>query len=102
MGRYTNISFSWQVAQLSKFEEGGGLGISLEGTVDVEGGREVRPHHYIRSILPDGPVGKNGRLCSGDELLEVSFLVLYTIGCVCQLLGTNAVCGHKEQKEYHS
>lgn len=60
-----------QVAQLSKFEEGGGLGISLEGTVDVEGGREVRPHHYIRSILPDGPVGKNGRLQSGDELLEV-------------------------------
>ncbi|KAG0711905.1 Patj [Chionoecetes opilio] len=60
------------VAQLSKFEEGGGLGISLEGTVDVEGGREVRPHHYIRSILPDGPVGKNCRLCSGDELLEVN------------------------------
>jgi hypothetical protein len=52
--------------------EGGGLGISLEGTVDVEDGHEVRPHHYIRSILPDGPVGKNGRLKSGDELLEVT------------------------------
>jgi len=60
-----------QVAQLSKFREGGGLGISLEGTVDVENGKEVRPHHYIRSILPDGPVGVNGRLMSGDELLEV-------------------------------
>ncbi|XP_065340777.1 multiple PDZ domain protein-like isoform X6 [Cloeon dipterum] len=59
------------VAQLSK-GEGGGLGISLEGTVDVEGGLEVRPHHYIRSILPDGPVGKNNRLKSGDELLEVN------------------------------
>jgi hypothetical protein len=46
-----------QVAQLSKFREGGGLGISLEGTVDVENGIEVRPHHYIRSILHDGPVG---------------------------------------------
>ena len=68
---------SLQVAQLSKFEEGGGLGISLEGTVDVEGGREVRPHHYIRSILPDGPVGKNNRLCSGDELLEVNESHLY-------------------------
>lgn len=56
---------------MKKFERGGGLGISLEGTVDVEDGREVRPHHYIRSILPDGPVGKDGRLRSGDELLEV-------------------------------
>jgi hypothetical protein len=61
-----------QVAQLCKFGEGGGLGISLEGTVDVEDGQEVRPHHYIRSILPEGPVGKNGCLHSGDELLEVS------------------------------
>ncbi|EEC07673.1 hypothetical protein IscW_ISCW005609 [Ixodes scapularis] len=60
-----------QVAQLSKFEPGGGLGISLEGTVDVEDGREVRPHHYIRSVLPDGPVGLNGRLRPGDELLQV-------------------------------
>ncbi len=60
-----------QVAQLSKFREGGGLGISLEGTVDVENGQEVRPHHYIRSVLSDGPVGMNGRLQSSDELLEV-------------------------------
>ncbi|XP_072157075.1 multiple PDZ domain protein isoform X4 [Bemisia tabaci] len=60
------------VGQLCKFGEGGGLGISLEGTVDVEDGQEVRPHHYIRSILPEGPVGRNGRLKSGDELLEVN------------------------------
>ncbi|XP_045028457.1 multiple PDZ domain protein isoform X3 [Daphnia magna] len=60
------------VAQLSKFQPSGGLGISLEGTVDVEEGREVRPHHYIRSILPEGPVGSNGILHSGDELLEVN------------------------------
>lgn len=60
------------VARLKKFGEKGGLGISLEGTVDVEDGREVRPHHYIRSILPEGPVGKNGTLKSGDELLEVN------------------------------
>ncbi|KAJ8305992.1 hypothetical protein KUTeg_016537 [Tegillarca granosa] len=64
--------FEVVVAQLSKFREGGGLGISLEGTVDVENGIEVRPHHYIRSILHDGPVGTNGRLMSGDELLEVN------------------------------
>ncbi|XP_052743497.1 patj homolog [Bicyclus anynana] len=51
---------------------GGGLGISLEGTVDVEGGREVRPHHYVRSVLPEGPVGRAGVHKPGDELLEVN------------------------------
>lgn len=60
-----------QVAQLSKFNPYGGLGISLEGTVDVENGQEKHPHHYIRSVLSDGPVGRNGKLKSGDELLEV-------------------------------
>ena len=70
------IYLTQQVAQLSKFREGGGLGISLEGTVDVEKGVEVRPHHYIRFILSDGPVGINGRLKSGDELLEVWFRII--------------------------
>ncbi|CAH0592471.1 unnamed protein product [Chrysodeixis includens] len=51
---------------------GGGLGISLEGTVDVEGGREVRPHHYVRSVLPEGPVGRARVHRPGDELLEVN------------------------------
>ncbi|XP_063962807.1 multiple PDZ domain protein-like isoform X1 [Lytechinus pictus] len=61
------------IAQLSKFHEGGSLGISLEGTVDIdENGQEVQPHHYIRSIQPEGPVGQNGLLASGDELLEVN------------------------------
>lgn len=37
------------LATLHKPEDSkSGLGISLEGTVDVEDGREVRPHHYIR------------------------------------------------------
>ncbi|CAG9813575.1 unnamed protein product [Phaedon cochleariae] len=57
------------VVHLTKLK---GLGISLEGTVDVEGGIELRPHHYIRSILPEGPVGQNGVLNPGDELLEVN------------------------------
>lgn len=57
------------IAEVSKLE---GLGISLEGTVDVEGGQEVRPHHYIRSVLPDGPVGQEGSLSAGDELLEAN------------------------------
>ncbi|XP_047537124.1 patj homolog [Vanessa atalanta] len=57
------------VAEVHKLS---GLGISLEGTVDVEGGQEVRPHHYIRSVLPEGPVGQQGMLTAGDELLEVN------------------------------
>ena len=77
-----------QVAQLSKFREGGGLGISLEGTVDVENGVEVRPHHYIRSILHDGPVGVNGRLKSSDELLEVGQMFLLHLMLVsCDMIG---------------
>lgn len=60
------------VAQIRKFAASSGLGISLEGTVDIESGVEVRPHHYIRSILPEGPVGQNALLRSGDELLEVN------------------------------
>ena len=71
------------VAQIQKFNGGGGLGISLEGTVDVEGGMEVRPHHYIRSILPDGPVGLNGIIRSGDELLGMSIFCLLKMMC-CQ------------------
>ncbi|CAG9565740.1 unnamed protein product [Danaus chrysippus] len=57
------------VAEVHKLS---GLGISLEGTVDVEGGQEVRPHHYIRSVLPEGPIGQQGTLAAGDELLEVN------------------------------
>lgn len=57
------------IAEVNKLE---GLGISLEGTVDVEGGQEVRPHHYIRSVLPEGPVGQQGTLTAGDELLEAN------------------------------
>ncbi|XP_072114121.1 multiple PDZ domain protein isoform X7 [Mobula birostris] len=55
------------VTQVTKFSESSGLGISLEATVG---------HHYIRSILPEGPVGRNGKLFSGDELLEVNGIPL--------------------------
>jgi multiple PDZ domain protein len=55
----------------------GGLGITLEGTVDIENGEEVRPHHYIRALLRDGPIGTEGTLTSGDELLEVRKLFFF-------------------------
>jgi hypothetical protein len=57
--------------------DNGGLGITLEGTVDVENGEEVRPHHYIRALLRDGLIGTEGTLKSGDELLEVRKLIFF-------------------------
>ncbi|KAM9335583.1 multiple PDZ domain protein [Symphorus nematophorus] len=55
------------VAQVEKFSESSGLGISLEANSG---------HHYIRSVLPEGPVGRCGKLFSGDELLEVNSISL--------------------------
>ena len=71
-GEVVGSDFEIIVAQIGKFKEGGGLGISLEGTVEKVDGSEQNPHHYIRSVLPNGPVGQDGRLSSGDELLEVN------------------------------
>ena len=71
-GEVVGPDFDIIVAQIGKFKEGGGLGISLEGTVEKVDGSEQNPHHYIRSVLPNGPVGQDGRLSSGDELLEVN------------------------------
>lgn len=65
-----NNDYRVVVADVNKLS---GLGISLEGTVEIEAyGVEIRPHHYIRSILIEGPVGKDGRLKTGDELLQVN------------------------------
>ncbi|CAA86769.5 PDZ domain-containing protein [Caenorhabditis elegans] len=55
----------------------GGLGISLEGTVDVLNGAQLCPHHYIESIRQDGPVAKTKVLQAGDELLQVNHSPLY-------------------------
>ncbi|XP_058624335.1 multiple PDZ domain protein [Onychostoma macrolepis] len=51
------------VAQVQKFTESSGLGVSLE---TKEG------HHYICTILPEGPIGQTGIIRPGDELLEVN------------------------------
>ncbi|KAK7832389.1 LOW QUALITY PROTEIN: hypothetical protein U0070_011837 [Myodes glareolus] len=61
--RIMGINYEIVVAPVSKFSENSGLGISLEATVG---------HHFIRSVLPEGPVGHSGKLFSGDELLEVN------------------------------
>ncbi|XP_068077317.2 multiple PDZ domain protein isoform X1 [Danio rerio] len=51
------------VTQVEKFIESSGLGVSLEAK---EG------HHYICSILPEGPLGQTGIIHPGDELIEVN------------------------------
>ena len=51
--------------------DNGSLGITLEGTIDVENGEEIGAHHYIRTLLADGIIGIEGTLKPGDELLEV-------------------------------
>nr|XP_021498338.1 multiple PDZ domain protein isoform X2 [Meriones unguiculatus] len=61
--RIMGINYEIVVAHVNKFSENSGLGISLEATVG---------HHFIRSVLPEGPVGHSGKLFSGDELLEVN------------------------------
>lgn len=58
------------------------LGITLEGTVDIDDqGNETYPHHYIRSVMQNGPVDQSldVKFCSGDELLEIDFVKLYAI-----------------------
>ncbi|NXN78201.1 MPDZ protein, partial [Bombycilla garrulus] len=65
--RIMGSNYEIVVAEVNKFSESSGLGISLEATVG---------HHFIRSILPEGPVGRSGKLFSGDELLEVNEISL--------------------------
>lgn len=58
------------VADISKFHEGGGLGISLEGTQNPHDGS--LPWHRIHAVSPEGPVGQNGIVIPGDHLVEVN------------------------------
>ncbi|XP_039469426.1 multiple PDZ domain protein [Oreochromis aureus] len=51
------------VCQLERFSETSGLGISLEARAG---------HHYLCSILPEGPVGQSGKIFIGDQILEVN------------------------------
>ncbi|KAM4750064.1 multiple PDZ domain protein-like isoform 2-T3 [Anableps anableps] len=55
------------VCQLERFSETSGLGISLEARAG---------HHYLCSILPEGPVGQSGKIFTEDEILEVNGIPL--------------------------
>ena len=48
-----------------------GLGISLQGEEEIKDGVQFT-HHFVRNILPEGPIDLNGLILAGDELLEVS------------------------------
>lgn len=64
-----------KVCQLERFGETSGLGISLEARAG---------HHYLCSILAEGPVGQSGKIFLGDQILEVTNRY--------QLLKTNWTC----------
>uniref|UniRef100_A0A7M5XCZ7 Multiple PDZ domain protein n=1 Tax=Clytia hemisphaerica TaxID=252671 RepID=A0A7M5XCZ7_9CNID len=59
-----------QVAQFSKFFDGGSLGISVEGSTERQDG--VYVSHRIHSVSTDGPVGQTGKVVPGDFLIEVN------------------------------
>ncbi len=81
------------------------LGLSLEGTVDVENGTELRPHHYIQSIQPGSLAGQSGILKPGDELLEVTRIshiygeISYNETSTTWVLGNHSV---KPYRKYHN
>ncbi|XP_054634870.1 multiple PDZ domain protein isoform X2 [Dunckerocampus dactyliophorus] len=55
------------VCQVERFSETSGLGISLEARAG---------HHYLCSVLPEGPVGQSGKIITGDQILEVNGIPL--------------------------
>ncbi|XP_042285697.1 multiple PDZ domain protein [Thunnus maccoyii] len=55
------------VCQLQRFSETSGLGISLEARAG---------HHYLCSVLPEGPVGQSSKIFNGDQILEVNGIPL--------------------------
>lgn len=67
------------MCQLERFSETSGLGISLEARAG---------HHYLCSILPEGPVGQSGKIFIGDQILEVTYAkILCDSDCFETILG---------------
>ena len=57
------------------------MGISLEGTVDVEDGVEVRPHHYIRCcIFQNNKISENFDKFKFVLLEERYYTILSLVG----------------------
>jgi len=63
------------IAQFPKFIPDTGLGIRVEGLVDLDDNQQPIAdghHHIIELVREDGPVYKHGILKQGDEILEVN------------------------------
>lgn len=80
--------------------EDGGLGITIEGTVDLVDGTQLCPHHYIGSLRPGGPAANSNSLRSGDELLQV-WLSFFSIK-KCQVLSSFSDYGLLVAVQYSS
>ncbi|XP_019717303.1 multiple PDZ domain protein [Hippocampus comes] len=65
--RAVGPSYEVIVCQLERFSETSGFGISLEARAG---------HHYLCSVLPEGPIGQCGKIFTGDQILEVNGIPL--------------------------
>ncbi|KAI6193962.1 PDZ domain containing protein [Aphelenchoides besseyi] len=79
----TKLGSDYEIVQVDLIpdkhqDEDAGLGLSLEGTVDIVNGASLCPHHYIESLRKDGPASKTGLLKAGDELLQVNESILFS------------------------
>nr|XP_046268635.1 multiple PDZ domain protein [Scatophagus argus] len=72
--RYGSLSGKLHMIELEKDPAARGLGISLTGNKD---GSRARMSVYVAHIDPLGPAGLDGRICVGDELLEINGQILY-------------------------
>jgi hypothetical protein len=76
-----NNDYEMVISQIDK-KASKGLGISLEGTVDIDAyGNETCCHHYIRSIMSNGTVDQSIQMKFQpmDELLQIDSFKLYAI-----------------------
>uniref|UniRef100_A0A8D2L6H0 PATJ crumbs cell polarity complex component n=1 Tax=Varanus komodoensis TaxID=61221 RepID=A0A8D2L6H0_VARKO len=68
--RYADLPGELHIIELEKDKNG--LGLSLAGNKD-----RSRMSIFVVGISPDGPAGKDGRMHTGDELLEINNQILY-------------------------
>ncbi|KAK1886586.1 Multiple PDZ domain protein [Dissostichus eleginoides] len=72
--RYGSLSGKLHMIELEKDPAARGLGISLSGNQD---GSRARMSVHVAEIDPQGPAALDGRICIGDELLEINGQILY-------------------------
>ncbi|XP_062959711.1 inaD-like protein isoform X2 [Cynocephalus volans] len=68
--RYADLPGELHIIELEKDKNG--LGLSLAGNKD-----RSRMSIFVVGINPEGPAATDGRMCIGDELLEINNQILY-------------------------